>query len=273
MPLGDKAIAEATQLVMLNASSNPRVTTVAAFGATLIELYAAGNVCGIRDAGLTTATNLVHLNVRYNSNIQSVTPFASTLLDLDAYEETVCADAALVNATNLVQLNCSNSDQITTVAPFGKSLRHLVAAYCTALDDDGLTSATNLVTLDCRFNPQITSLAFCATSLQQLIAAGKGCGVQGSAAMTAMGPQLRVVDCLRITQSFPGSTCRRSHKWDATTTAIDPFRGVGRRENVNKAGQSVSLPFVARRTTKLLGRNEARVGLSTKRQTREKKKR
>ena len=183
--LGDAALAEATQLVMLDASRNRHVTTIAPFGGTLIELHAEGN-CGIGGAvGFPSATNLVSLHAGGNPRIESVAPFASSLLELDA-RTTDIDDAALFQLTNLVWINCSFNEQITTVAPFAQSLRHVVADCGSSLRDAGLSNATNLVTLYCYKNPNITTIAFCQNSL--LIA---DCGMEGDEIANA--PQLRKV--------------------------------------------------------------------------------
>ena len=188
--LDDAALVEATQLVKLQAQNNPRLTTVAPFGKTLIELDAIGD-CGINDIGLATATNLVCLDASRNARIQNIQSCASTLVELSIKDSGIGQETVL-HARNLIYVDISNNTAITTVAPFSASLRHLVACNDRTIGDAGLLSATRLVTLTCLDNPNITTIAFCADSLQELNAVGEHCGMRGSEIMAA--PHLRKVN-------------------------------------------------------------------------------
>jgi len=130
----DSGLRSATQLVMLNAWRNSKITTVAPFGATLRELDASSTdvgilaeTCGITDSGLCNATQLVKLNAEGNSKITTVAPFASTLRDLGARYACGISDSGLRYATQLVKLKASSNSKITMVAPFGSTMRELNA--------------------------------------------------------------------------------------------------------------------------------------------------
>ena len=142
--MGDAALAEATQLVKLNASWNGNVTTVEPFGSTLIELVAVSRSCGITDAGLATATNLVCLLCVDNKEIQSVR-FGSTLLELIANDVRI-GNEALSHATQRILVSlffASERESDHNGWHHLASLRHLFADG-SSLTDARLNTATNL---------------------------------------------------------------------------------------------------------------------------------
>jgi hypothetical protein len=122
--IGDPGLASARSIVKLNASDNPKITTVAPFAETLVELKARGpngndrlvadsEDCGLRDAGLARAHGIVKLDVRNNPYITTVASFAAALVELDARGGCGIGDAGLTMARNIVELDASGNKKIS----------------------------------------------------------------------------------------------------------------------------------------------------------------
>jgi hypothetical protein len=125
--INDAGLTLAHSIVRLNAGSNPKITTVALFAATLVNLDAHGG-CGIGDPALKLARSIVTLNAGGNWTITRVAPFAATLLNLDARGSCGIGNAGLRSAKNIAKLNAGNNWRITTVAPFAATLTELDAS-------------------------------------------------------------------------------------------------------------------------------------------------
>ena len=106
--LDDVALSEATHLVSLQALHNSKLTTVAPFGSTLIELNTSFDY-GIDDVGLATATNLVSLKAIGNARFK-VWRHLFQLLELQAD----FLRTRLDNARNVVMLK---SSRVLTLSP------------------------------------------------------------------------------------------------------------------------------------------------------------
>jgi hypothetical protein len=160
------------KLCVLGVADQP-VTTVASFSATLVELNAGGEGCGIGDPGLTLTHSIVKLNAGNNPKITTVAPFAATLVELDARANCGIDDAGLTLAHSIVKLNAQGNPKIKTVAPFAATLVELSASGNCRIRDAGLTLAHSIVKLNALNNAKITTVAPFAATLVELDAFGR----------------------------------------------------------------------------------------------------
>ena len=123
----DVTLSRATNLVILNASGNSSIRTVAPFAQSLLELEVTGN-SGLTDGALTSVTNLVSLNASRNNGIQSLLSFAASLRHLNASESAQSlTNTALQVVTQLVTLDRTLNVLIDTVVPFSNTLCRVMA--------------------------------------------------------------------------------------------------------------------------------------------------
>jgi len=174
--VGDDVLRNCTQIEILNARDNRRVTTCKPFANTLIKLVVSGEYCGMCDDGLVTCHNIRELYACDNAKITTCAPFAKTLVRLNARWSCGINDAGLKSCFSIKILNASNNPKITTCAPFAKSLIVLYAPDSSGINDAGLSSCYSITELCAGNNPNITTCAPFAKSLISLIATGK-CGI------------------------------------------------------------------------------------------------
>jgi serine/threonine protein kinase len=148
------------------------VTTVVSMAATLVELHAGENECGISDAGLATAHGIVKLIASNNPKITTVAPFATTLTELDASGSGI-DDAGLSSALHIVKLDAANNPRVTTVAPFATTLVELNASGNCGIDDAGLASARGITKFNASGNAKVTTVAPFGTTLVELDASNR----------------------------------------------------------------------------------------------------
>ena len=165
----DDSLKLCTNIEILHATDNLRITTCTPFAKSLKILYADGEWCAITDDGLLSCTTLQQLYVSDNAGITTCAPFANTLTILYAKNDKGgIVDAGLSLCTMICELNASNNSKITTCAPFAKSLKILHAFERCGISDAGLSNCIAIEKLWVWDNPKITTCKPFARTLNML---------------------------------------------------------------------------------------------------------
>ena len=194
-------LSQCTNIEILHATDNVRITTCAPFANTLKKLNANG-CCGITDDGLSTCTKIQQLCAVGNIGITTCAPFSNTLTMLlagaDNYGLCGITDAGLSLCSNISNLDAHCNQYITTCEPFARSLKKLNASNRIAVNilcgisDAGLSLCCAIRELYANYNPKITTCAPFAKSIKILSASGETCGIADTG----------LTDCIKINKLF-----------------------------------------------------------------------
>lgn len=162
-------ISQYIDIVELNITNNPYITTTQNFGHQIKKLKALNRI--ISENIILHATNLEELHINSNSRINSFAPFASTLKILNIRNITSwgrITDTHLSVLKNLEELYVPNNRRIRTILPFANTLKKLNMSGECSISQDELNHATKLEYLDIFDNESINSILPFAKTLKVL---------------------------------------------------------------------------------------------------------
>ena len=112
--IADDHLLAVTNLVLLDASDNTNICSVAPFASSLVELIA-HNQSGLGDVALNNARNLIQLDSSMNKSITALAPFAGSLRHLSCRQDAGVTTVQLMLAQQLVTLDCRSNSRVTSL--------------------------------------------------------------------------------------------------------------------------------------------------------------
>jgi len=175
----DDGLSKCTNIEVLHASGNNKITKCDAFSQTLRELCVSWDniYCTIDDYGIRLCRNIEKLYAHYNELITTCEPFSKTLKTLSASGLCGISDDGLRKCIAIECLDVSRNMKITTCEPFARTLRHLIATNRCGITNERLRICRSIEILIVDDNDKITTCDPFAKLLRVLSVRKNICGI------------------------------------------------------------------------------------------------